>query len=144
MGGRIAALDVGKKKIGVAITDPLGIIASPWGFIKVESIKQAILEIQNLISEQAITKLVVGVPVGLSGNRGEQAEYTLHFISRFQEECDCPVEFMDERFSTKAAEASLLEGGVSRKKRKMLNDSIAASLILQTYISKMRNSSDLE
>ena len=136
MNKRVMALDVGRKKIGVAISDVLGISANPWGYIKGEGRKKAIGKIGELIREYDIGKVILGVPKNMDGSLGAQAQYCLDFAEDLRKMLNIEIDFIDERLSSAEAEKLLISAGVSREQRKKVNDKIAASIILQSFLQK--------
>jgi putative Holliday junction resolvase len=137
MTGRILGLDPGERRVGVALSDPLGIIASPLLVLdhRSENVFDALRE---LIAEQQVSTVVVGLPVGLSGEEGKAAQRARAFGQQVEEECDIDVVYFDERFTTVVAESALLEGNVSRSKRRTSRDKVAAGILLQGYLDRRR------
>ena len=133
---RIMALDVGERRIGVALSDILGITAQPlMTYNRADNNQKAdILGLCELIKKHEVEKLVVGLPKNMNNTIGFKAEEVQHFIKALQKEIDIPIEWVDERLTTVSAERTLLEADVSRKKRKKVIDMMAAVLILQTYL----------
>ena len=128
--GRIMGLDIGDKTIGVAVSDIMGITAQGVKTIRRESKKKDIEELKNIIKERQVNKIVSGLPKNMNGTLGPQGEKVLKLCELIKEEID----FWDERLTTVAAERSLIEGDVSRKKRKKVIDMLAAVIILQGYL----------
>ncbi len=139
MAGRILGIDLGEKRVGLALSDPAGIIASPIGKIEYHDDAQLLREIEKLAKDSGVTELVVGLPIRTSGLKGKQAERAEAFSKILQERLGLPVHLWDERMSTVAAERSLLEGDLSRNKRKQIRDQVAASIILQGFLESRRN-----
>ena len=133
---RIMALDVGERRIGVALSDILGITAQPlMTYNRADNNQKAdILGLCELIKKHEVEKLVVGLPKNMNNTIGFKAEEVQNFIKALQKEIDIPIEWVDERLTTVSAERTLLEADVSRKKRKKVIDMMAAVLILQTYL----------
>ena len=131
---RILALDLGKKRIGCALSDPLGITAQPLTHVKRVSLKEDLEAIRRLIEDNEVTLIVMGMPYDSHGNVGAAGEYTEKFAEKLKRSLGLPVEFQDERFSTVAVERVLIDGGVSRAKRKGVVDKQAAAYILQGYL----------
>lgn len=129
-------IDVGSKRIGVAVSDELGIIASPVGMVSrgPQSGREILAHAQRL----GAVRLVVGLPVGLSGREGPQAEDVRQFIDTIAAEVDLPVEWWDERLTTAIAERSLIASGTRRDKRKQQVDAVAAAVILQGYLDSQQ------
>ncbi len=137
---RILGLDIGKVRIGVAISDPLGTFAQ--GIAVLEADRDWIPRIRELVRERAVGLIVVGVPVRTDGSSGPEAEGIWEVIRRLREELDeekVEVTGWDERFSTTAAERALLEGDMSRKRRRKVIDKVAASMILQSFLENRRD-----
>lgn len=131
--GRVMALDPGTARVGVAVSDPLRIVASPLVVLPIES---ALEEIKALVDEYEPDVIVVGLPVGLSGREGPAAEAARVFASRVREATQKPVEMIDERFTTHTAEKAMLEGGVKRRDRRRSVDKVAAAVILRHYLER--------
>ena len=131
---RALGLDVGEKRIGVAISDPLGLVASPLRVIERKAPEEDIRELNGLIKAEGVEVVVVGLPRNMDGSFGQPAEAVLRFCELLREKANVPVETWDERLSTVAANRALLEADLSRAKRRRIVDSTAASLILQGYL----------
>ena len=108
---RILALDLGKKRIGCALSDPLGITAQPLTHVKRTSIAKDLDELRRIIEANEVTLIVMGMPYDSSGNVGIAGEYTKKFAEKIKVALNLPVEFQDERFSTVAVERVLIDGG---------------------------------
>ena len=128
---RILGLDVGEKRIGVAVSDALGITAQGLETIKQ---KDALAEIKSLIKQFDVEKIIIGMPLNMNGSKGERARFTDDFLVLLKKETDIETLTVDERLTTAQGERILLEADLSRKKRKRSIDKIAAQLILQTYL----------
>lgn len=135
---RIMGLDVGKKTIGVAISDENSITAQPLKTIMRASRDKDTEELKGIIREFEIESIVVGLPVNMDGTFGPQSQLVLKFIETVKAETGLPVEPWDERLSTIAVTKVLIEGDISRKKRKEVVDKMAASYILQGYLDSKR------
>ena len=131
---RIMGLDYGEKRVGLALSDPLGVTAQPLVYIERESDAQVASEIEGLIDAHEVERLIVGLPLSLSGNDSPQTKRIRRFISRLRKKLEVKVEAWDERLSTAEAERTLLEMDVRRNRRKERRDIIAAQLILQGYL----------
>ncbi|MBM7624656.1 Holliday junction resolvase RuvX [Sporohalobacter salinus] len=136
---RILGLDFGDKRIGAAVSDALGWTAQGKKVIQNTSWQEVVAEIDALIGEYDIEKVVVGLPKNMNGTLGFRAEKTLDFVERLKEEIEPSVITWDERLSTAAAERTLLEADVSRAKRKDVIDKMAAVVILQSYLDAHSN-----
>jgi putative Holliday junction resolvase len=139
--GRIVGLDPGERRIGVAVSDPTGTIASPYRYIdtKTESVGDVLREI---CSERQAVLIVVGLPISLDGSEGPSAEKARAFGVSVADTTGLDVVFHDERFTSHTAESALIAGGVKRKKRKEKRDQIAAAVMLQSYLDRRKNDAD--
>lgn len=134
--GRMLGLDIGERRIGIAVSDELGTIASPVGMI--QRTGDVASELRALISQYNAVRLVAGLPVGLNGREGPQAATVRQYTDALAAEIDVPLEYWDERLSTTVAERSLIAGGTRRNKRKHKIDAVAAAVILQGYLENQR------
>lgn len=132
--GRVLALDLGSKRVGAALSDALRITAQPYGAIEFKSAKQLIKDVSEIIQRESVSVVVVGLPKRLDGSSGDKAIEAKAFAKQLREAAHVEVDLWDERFSTHAAQRALLEGDVSRKKRKQVVDKTAAAWILQGYL----------
>ncbi|MCB1197987.1 MAG: Holliday junction resolvase RuvX [Deltaproteobacteria bacterium] len=131
---RILALDYGRKRVGVALTDPLAIIAQPLPFMAMH--KEIITDIIGLIQDKQVAKIIVGLPLTMKGTDSEMTQEARDFARSIEQACSVPVVLYDERCTSSSANDALLQGNVSRQKRKQLVDSIAASILLQAYLEE--------
>ncbi|MBN1269662.1 MAG: Holliday junction resolvase RuvX [Kiritimatiellae bacterium] len=131
---RILGIDLGDKRVGVALSDPTGIIAMPHSVIPHTGANQVILAVVDLCREQSVGKVVVGLPLNMDGSSGPAAQKAQAFAAKLRERLAIPVEVWDERLSTRTAEQALIEGGTRRERRKALVDKVAAQVILQHYL----------
>jgi len=132
---RIMGLDFGDKTIGVALSDLLGWTAQGLEVIRRESLERDLELLGKIIREYEVEEIVVGLPKNMNGTLGERAQKTMEFGEILKETFQLPVKFWDERLSTVEAERILLQGDVSRAKRKKVIDKMAASVILQSYLT---------
>jgi len=134
--GRILALDYGRKRIGLAVTDPMQIIATPLTTIGTSEIESFL---QDYLKKENVDEFVIGYPVKLNNKPSDSVKYIDPFLKRlgklFPEK---PVYLVDERFTSKIALQTIIDGGVKKKDRrdKKLADKISASLILQSFLEK--------
>ena len=133
---RILGIDYGTVRVGVAISDPDGIIAQPKGFILAEPKAECLAEIKTICQEQDVCKIVIGLPLHMSGDEGESAVLARKLGAEIQAKTDLPIFFIDERWTTISAEKALMEGNVKGKKKKEKVDSVAAAIILQNYLDR--------
>jgi putative Holliday junction resolvase len=132
-------LDIGEKRIGVALSDVLGIMAGALTVIERTTDKVAVQQIVDLARKNEVECIVVGMPRSLDGSLGKQAQAVQSFVDLLKKGIDIAVVTWDERLSTVAAERALLETGMKRDKRKKHRDSLAASFILQGYLDREKN-----
>lgn len=136
--GRMLGLDVGDRWIGVALSDPLAILASPLTRIERSDDEAAVKAITALVRQHGVKGVVAGLPYSLDGSVGQQAVRVQEFLRRLADSVGVPVETMDERLSTVTAVQGMIEAGVSREKRKGRVDAAAAAVILQWYLDRLR------
>lgn len=137
---RILGLDLGSRTCGIAMSDPLGIIAQgveTYHFPE-DSYKRCAKYIRHICITNDIKTIVLGLPKHMNGDLGERAQISIDFKARLEEMMDVEVILVDERLSTVVAENSLIFADVSRKKRKEVIDKMAAVTILQGYLDKQR------
>lgn len=142
--GRSMALDVGERRIGVAVSDPLGILARSLTVVKRRDDESSIAEIKSLIAEHDVSRLVVGFPRSLSGDVGPQAQAVEAFAEQLADAIDVPLELWDERLSTVTAARLLREQGQSAREQKKSIDAVAAAVILQDYLDARGMRASLE
>ena len=130
----ILGIDYGEKRLGVASSDPLCVISMPLCTIEVQSVKQAIGELCEICRENDIRKIVIGLPLNMDGTRGPMAAKVKAFAGKLGKAANKPIETWDERLSTSQAERALVGADMSRRKRKLVRDKIAAQIILQSYL----------
>lgn len=135
--GRILALDLGSKRIGVAVSDELKIISRALTTIERASRFANLARIRELVKEHAVQELVVGLPKNMDGSIGPQGKKAISEAEWLKKELDLPVNLWDERLSTLEAERTLLQADLSRRKRKKVRDKLAAQIILQGYLDKI-------
>lgn len=136
MGTRILAVDLGERRIGLALSDPQGLLASSRRVYLRRNIDEDLEYLRRLGEEEGIGEVVLGLPENMDGSLGEQAERALEFKRLLEERLGLPVALLDERLTTAEAERVLLEADLSRRKRKRLRDGLAAALILQAYLDQ--------
>lgn len=134
MKGRVMALDVGSKRIGIAISDATRTIAGSYGVIQRKSRREDFACYQQIVAEQAIQLLVVGLPTKHDGSDSQTAVWIRDYIDDLSRFIDVPIEFWDESYTTVQAEASLALRGKRGKTVKQRVDAVAAAFILQSYL----------
>lgn len=131
--GRVLGLDPGERRIGVALSDPLGIIAQPHSVLDRKT-DDVIGRLRALVKEHDVLHVVVGLPVSLSGAEGRSAEAARELGRAVEQELGVDVAYHDERFTSVQAEAALLEGNVRRADRRNVRDKVAAAIMLQGFL----------
>ncbi|MFH0771282.1 MAG: Holliday junction resolvase RuvX [Candidatus Omnitrophota bacterium] len=131
---RILGLDVGSKRIGVAVSDPLGITAQGVCVINRKESNSDMDQIRRIIDEYTAEVVVVGLPLNMNGTRGKSVEIVDEFIKALGARIDISIKTYDERLTTMESEKFLISSDVSRKKRKEVVDMLAAQLMLQSYL----------
>ena len=130
-------LDLGSKTLGIAVSDQTGLIASSYKTINHnEDYDSLITEIEKIVKELNIEEIVLGFPKNMNNTIGPKGELSLEFKNKLEKILDIPIILQDERLTTKSAEDILIKGNVSRKKRKTVVDSLAATIILQAYLDR--------
>lgn len=129
-------MDLGTKTLGLAISDKLGIIASPYKLIRYNDINELVNEVIEIINKEKIEVLVLGLPKNMNNTLGFASQRSLEFKKLLEQKTNLKIELIDERLSTVEAEKILLETDMSRKKRKEHIDNTAAAIILDTYLRR--------
>ena len=138
---RICGIDYGTKRIGLAIGDPQGGIASPLATVTVtDSLDDQVRRVMEAVREYDVAQWVVGLPLNMDDTEGPQAKGARKFGRRLEEVSGRPVHFWDERLSSLAADEFLAEAQLTRKKRKACRDRVAAQVILQAFLEAQRES----
>lgn len=136
---RYLCLDPGRKRIGVAVSDETGLIATPLATIQVGDRQQVFKQILRYIEEEQAGKLIIGLPLHMNGDEGIEAGRAREFARQLGKLTNIPIDFMDERLTSVEAERLMQEAGVRRDKRKANLDARAAAIILQTYLDVERS-----
>ena len=136
---RALALDMGSKRIGVAISDQSGIIAQALETIASTNPERDLRRVLEIVSDYDVTEIVIGVPYNMDGSEGRQVEKIRKFKDLISGNVTVPVYEWDERLTSVAAERALLEADMSRAKRRKVIDKVAAALILQGHLDRRRN-----
>lgn len=132
-------IDHGEKRLGFAVSDPDGSMAFPLRVVTIRDEDEALLAAMEVFKETESRRIVVGLPLNMNGSKGPSAEKAIRFASRLSEAAGVAVETWDERLSTCEAERVLLAADLSRARRKMLRDKMAAQIILQSYLDSRQN-----
>jgi len=133
---RSLGLDIGDKRVGVALSDPHGVLASPLTIIHRQDEAADFEAIVNIINQHQVGQIVVGLPRSMDGTLGKQAEKVEAFIGRLISHIEIPLKFRDERLSTVSARRLMREAGIRKRKVKVHDDSAAAAVILQGYLDE--------
>jgi putative Holliday junction resolvase len=133
---RILALDVGDRRIGVALSDPTGILASPHSIIERTTDEKAIEAILKVVAEKEAGRIIVGLPRSMNGTIGPQAEKVKAFTEQLCRRTSVPIEYRDERLTTVTAMRLKQEASTRRLDRKTRYDAMAAAIILQEYLDE--------
>lgn len=137
--GRVMALDVGERRVGVAMSDLSQTLASPYTTLLAHPHAVLFQKIVQLIHKEEVVVLVVGLPISLSGHEGPQAQRIRQFIDALSAHVSIPLETCDERYTTAEAQRMMIEAGIRPEQRKAKIDEVAASIILQDYLNQQRH-----
>jgi len=132
----ILAIDYGTQRTGVAVCDPMGILASPVGVLRGNSQKKLAREIAGIAKARRAEKIILGLPLRTDGTRGDKAQACELFAQTLRETTGLPVELWDERFTTVAAHQALHASGKRMKEHKNVVDAVAAVILLQSYLDR--------
>jgi putative Holliday junction resolvase len=135
---RVIAVDPGTKRVGVAVSDPTGTIAQALTTVPAEPRHTLAARLTQIAADQEAKRIVVGLPRRLDGSYGPEAKSARELADELRAASSLPVELVDERLTTVAAERSLVAGGVRRAKRRLSVDRVAATLLLQSHLDRNR------
>lgn len=136
---RYLGLDLGSRTLGMAVSDPSGIIATSIGTIRhSEEYERLVCEVEKIIKERKIDEIVLGLPKNMNNTIGYKGELSYKFRDMLEEKTNLKVNLVDERLTTKQATDLLISNDTSRKKRKKVVDTMAATIILQSYLDLMK------
>jgi putative Holliday junction resolvase len=144
-GGRLLAVDLGDRRIGLALSDDTGLLAIPQPPIVLAADageRAAVRAVRDAVRHHDPSGVVVGWPLNMNGTRGPMAERAERFVAALAAEVSCPVELFDERLSSREAERRLVDGGVRRHDRRGRVDGAAAAVVLEAYLARRRSKSD--
>lgn len=142
MATRVLGLDVGARRIGIALSDPLGLTAQGLTVLHRRGFSPDLEAVVRVAMQHGAETIVVGLPLTMRGERGTQARRVEAFAEALRQRGGMPVELVDERLTTVQGERSLREMETSRRRRKRLIDQVAAQLILQQYLDTHRNAGE--
>ena len=131
---RVLAIDYGTKRIGIAVSDPMGIIAQPLEFIPAEPREKVWARLATLFQEKEVGQVIVGLPRNMDGSFGPAAEQVQAFVKDLKSRTAIAVQTLDERLTSREAERSLIAGNVRRAERKQKMDQTAAAILLQSFL----------
>jgi putative Holliday junction resolvase len=132
--GRILALDVGKKRIGLALSDELGFTAQGIETLQRTRIREDLKKLKDIAAKWNVVSLLIGRPLHMSGDESRQSEYTKEFAERLRDHTGLPIMYWDERLTSAEAERMLRHAGASLLQRKQSVDQLSAILILESYL----------
>ena len=135
--GRVLALDLGKRRIGLAVSDELGITAQGLATLQRTNVREDVAKVEQTIREKSVSLILIGNPVHMSGHEGRQSQWVREFGDRLREQTGVAVKFWDERLTTVEAQRVLRESGVSLHKRTQAVDRLAAVILLQSYLDSL-------
>jgi putative Holliday junction resolvase len=131
---KILALDLGRRRIGIAVSDDLGITAQGLPTLQRKNIRTDLAELSRLVRERSVDLILIGEPLHMSGDAGVQAENARHFAEQVSRQTGKPVKLWDERLTTVEASRVLRESGISIEKRARAVDQLSAVILLQSYL----------
>jgi putative holliday junction resolvase len=134
----LVALDIGERRIGVAVSDPLGIMSLPFATLERTNVRADVERIVAIAAERHATTIVVGDPLTLAGERALAAQRIDAFVAHLARAYDGSIARIDERLTTAAVQKALIGADVSRKRRKAVVDQLAAAMILDTYLGRRK------
>lgn len=132
----ILGIDYGLKRIGLAVSDPMNLFAHPVETLRRDPEEILLRELKKTIQKREVTEIVVGLPIHMNGSKGEKAEEVLHFVEWLKERVNLPIVTWDERLTSRQAESLMLEADLSRKRRRLFSDRLAAQILLQSYLDR--------
>lgn len=133
---RVLCLDIGDVRIGVAVSDPLGISTNGIETHRSEGQERDVLYFSEMAKNRACERIVLGLPLNMDGTEGDRAEKVRAFGTALETAAGIPVDYEDERLTTVEAEEMLIEAGLSRQERRKIIDKVAAEIILRDYLNK--------
>lgn len=138
---RILGIDFGTKRIGLALSDPLGFTAQGLETLAVQNKQKTLEHLIKLCSDLKVDEVVVGLPINMNGSLGPKAEETKRWVEKLKSALSIPVNTWDERLTSREADRFMIEAGMSRARQKEESDRLAATLILQNYLESKRSRS---
>lgn len=135
---RILGIDFGEKRIGLALSDPLGFTAQGLDTLPNVGKEKSLLSIAAICKERGVTEIVIGLPINMNGSSGPKAKQIHDLVPLLEEKTGLPVKTWDERLTSREGGRLMIEQGLSREKQRMNSDRLAATLILQNYLESRR------
>lgn len=137
---RALGIDLGSKRVGIALSDPTGTIASPFRVLDRSGMEDEELVgiIASIAREEGVEEIVIGLPLNMNGSIGDSAKKAISFAEILKDRVGIPIRFWDERLSTRAVEKEMIKAGLRRRKRRGAMDGAAAAFILQGYLDRRR------
>lgn len=132
--GRVLALDLGRKRIGLAISDELGLTAQGLETVERRGRREDIETLRRIAVEKGVTRFVLGDPLHMSGEASRQGDYTRDFARELERKTGLPIEFRDERWTSREAERTIRGAGIANESRKSTIDKLSAVILLQSYL----------
>ena len=136
---RVLGLDLGRRRIGLALSDPKGVIALPAGALQRRDLASDLASLRALAVEREVERIVVGLPIHMNGSRGAEAKAAQAFARALAEATGLPVDLLDERWTTVEAERALRATGLKARRQREVVDSVAATILLRTYLARLAN-----
>ena len=134
---RVLALDHGTKRVGLAISDEMGMIAQPLTFLPAEPIAELVEGLKKVVSEKNVELILVGIPRNMDGSYGPAAEKARKFVEQLKAAFTVPIRTWDERLTSVQANKAMIQGGLRREERKLKADQTAAAILLQSYLDSL-------
>jgi putative Holliday junction resolvase len=141
---RVLGLDLGRRRIGLALSDPKGVLAFPAGALERRNLASDLEALRSLAAERGVERIVVGLPIHMNGRVGAEAEAALSFARALAGATGLPVDTLDERWTTVEAERALRATGDRSRRRRGVVDSVAAAILLRTYLARLANEAERE
>jgi putative holliday junction resolvase len=135
-GGTVLGIDLGRKRIGLAVSDASGRVAFPAGTLESQGLERDVAAVHELARQRDVVEIVVGLPIHMDGRAGPEARAAQRFAERLAEVSGLPVETLDERWTSVAAERALAESGRNARGRRGAVDTVAATLLLRTFLER--------
>jgi putative Holliday junction resolvase len=134
---RVLALDHGTKRVGLAISDEMGMIAQPLTFLLAEPVAELLDGLKKVVTEKNVEMVLVGIPRNMDGSYGPAAEKARKFVEQLKGALTIPIRTWDERLTSVQANRDMIQGGLRREERKLKADQTAAAILLQSYLDSL-------